>query len=59
MPISKAKTIPSKWYYTKKIFKLENKMIFLKSWHLVGTESILKNPGDTLMKEISESCKKV
>ena len=48
LPIKKAKTIPSKWYYSKKIFKLENKMIFFKSWHLVGSERIVKNPGDAL-----------
>ena len=28
LPIKRAKTIPSKWYYSKKVFKLENKMIF-------------------------------
>ena len=52
LPIKRAKTIPSKWYYSKKLFKLENKMIFSKSWHLVGSESILKNPGDALIREI-------
>ena len=31
LPIKKAKTIPAKWYHSKKIFDLENKMIFLKS----------------------------
>ena len=53
LPIKKAKTIPAKWYHSKKIFKLESKMIFFKSWHLVGSESILKNPGDALIKEVS------
>ena len=53
LPIKKAKTIPSKWYHSKKIFDLENKMIFLKSWHLVGSEGILKNPGDALIEEVS------
>ena len=53
LPIKKAKTIPSKWYHSKKIFNLENKMIFPKSWHLVGSEGILKNPGDAVIEEVS------
>ena len=53
LPIKKAKTIPAKWYYSKKIFDLENKMIFLKSWHLVSCKGILKNPGDAAIEEVS------
>ena len=53
LPIKEAKTIPSKWYHSKKIFDLENKMIFFKSWHLVGSEGILKNPGDAVIEEVS------
>ena len=53
LPIKKAKTIPAKWYHSKKIFKLENRMIFLKSWHLVGSQGMLKSPGDAVIKEVS------
>ena len=53
LPIKKAKTIPAKWYHSKKIFDLENKMIFFKSWHLVGSKGILKNPGDAVIEEVS------
>ena len=28
-------------------------MIFFKSWHLVGSEGILKNPGDAVIEEVS------
>ena len=36
---------------TAKVFDLENKMIFSKSWHLVGSEGILKSPGDAVIKK--------
>ena len=53
LPIKEAKTIPAEWYHSKRIFDLENKMIFFKSWHLVGSEGILKNPGDAVIEEVS------
>ena len=37
-PIKRAKTIPAKWYHSKKIFDLENKMVFLNR----GIWSVLK-----------------
>ncbi len=52
LPIEEAKTIPSDWYYDKNIFDIERKKIFLKSWHLIGSESLVPNTGDTIIKEI-------
>ena len=51
-PLNEAFTIPSHWYYDEKVFKIEKKQVFLKSWHLLGSEKIVKNCGDSVIKEV-------
>ena len=50
--IEKSCTIPSDWYYEEKIFEIEKRNIFLKSWHLIGSESKIPNTGDTFISQV-------
>lgn len=50
--IENSYTIPSEWYYKDEIFNLEKKTIFNKSWHLIGSQSKIPNPGDTIIYEL-------
>tara|TARA_B110000495_G_scaffold39565_1_gene31929 strand:- start:1300 stop:2325 length:1026 start_codon:yes stop_codon:yes gene_type:complete len=47
-------TIPSQWYLDKKIFELEKKNIFSKSWHLLGSTNQVPNKGDYIVKTIND-----
>ena len=48
----KNKTIPSKWYYDKGIYKKELKNIFNNTWHLAGHINRLINPGDVIVAQV-------
>ena len=50
--IENSSTIPSEWYLNKDIYELEKKVIFDKSWHLIGSQSRIPNCGDTLNTEV-------
>ena len=52
-PIEKSYTIPSNWYYDDSVFNLEKGNIFSKSWHLVGSEKVIPNVGDCIVKKIN------
>lgn len=54
-PIEEAETIPSNWYTDSSILDLEDKNIFQKNWHLIGSKSKLKKPGSILVAEISKN----
>ena len=45
-------SLSSYWYTDKKYLEKEIDQIFLKSWLLVGAESQISNPGDSLFLSI-------
>ena len=45
-------SLSSSWYTDKKYLEKEIDQIFLKSWLLVGAESQISNPGDSLFLSI-------
>ncbi len=47
-------SLSSEWYTDKMYLKKEMDQIFLKSWLLVGAESQILNPGDSLFLSICE-----
>lgn len=48
LPIERADTIPSHWYYEPVILEIEKRAIFEKEWQLAGHISQIPNPGDSL-----------
>ena len=45
-------SLSSDWYTDKMYLRKEMDQIFLKSWLLVGAESQISNPGDSLFLSI-------
>lgn len=50
----KAYSLPSRFFYDPQIFAAEKQGIFLKSWHVVGHESEIAEPGQYLRQDIFE-----
>ena len=51
-PISLAKSYPGFMYHSEKIFQHEVEHLFPKSWYCLGSLSSLKQPGDSIVRNI-------
>lgn len=53
IPIERASTVPSDWYYDPEIFTFEKESIFSENWQYVCHTAQLSNPGDIVHAEIA------
>jgi choline monooxygenase len=52
-PLAEARTIPSAWYTDERIFELEQKSVFARSWHFAARTDQFSKPGDYATTEIA------
>jgi choline monooxygenase len=53
LPLSKARTIPSAWYFDPEIYALECRKVFGNTWQYVGRAEQVRDPGSFLTIEIA------
>ena len=53
LPLSKARTIPSAWYFHPEIYVLEGRKVFGNTWQYVGRAEQVRDPGSYLTIEIA------
>lgn len=53
LPLSRARTIPSAWYFDPDVYALECRSVFGNSWQYVGRSELVKNPGSYLTVELA------
>jgi phenylpropionate dioxygenase-like ring-hydroxylating dioxygenase large terminal subunit len=51
--LSRAETLPARWYLEPGLFQLEQERIFGRCWHLVCLSSELGEPGDYVTDEVA------
>src|SRR2546428_10124400 len=52
-PLPEARTIPSTWYTDERIFDLEKRTVFSRSWHFGARVDQLRESGDYVTSEIA------
>jgi choline monooxygenase len=52
-PLAEASTIPASWYTDQRVFELEKKMVFGRSWQFAARIDQLREPGDYVTTEIA------
>ncbi|HTG73988.1 MAG TPA: hypothetical protein VMB70_09475, partial [Terriglobia bacterium] len=45
-PLAEAWTIPSSWYTDPRVFDLERRTVFSRSWQVAGRFDEVRSPGD-------------
>ncbi len=53
-PLSKAHTIPSEWYTEPRVFALEKRAVFGRSWQMVGRTSQVAEAGQYLTAKVGD-----
>ncbi len=53
LPLEKAQTIPSSWYFDQDVAELERKNVFSRSWQMVGRSDQVALPGSFLTADIA------
>lgn len=53
LPLAKAKTIPSAWYFDPQIYALECAKVFGNAWQYVGRSELVRDPGSFLTVEVA------
>ncbi len=53
LPLAKARTIPSAWYFDPEIYALECHNVFGNTWQYVGRSELVKAPGTFLTVEVA------
>jgi choline monooxygenase len=53
-PLERASTIPSSWYTDDRIFELEKRTVFSRSWQVAARVDQLGTPGDYVTSEIAD-----
>ena len=52
-PLAQAHTIPAGWYTDPRVFDLERRTVFTRSWHVAGRIDELRTRGDYVASELS------
>jgi choline monooxygenase len=52
-PLAEASTPPSSWYADPRIFDLEQRTVFARSWHMVGRVEQVRDPGQYLTCQLA------
>lgn len=53
LPLERAHTIPSSWYFDAEIDDAERRTVFANSWHVAGRVDQVANPGSFLTTEVA------
>jgi choline monooxygenase len=53
LPLSRARTIPSAWYFDAEMYALECAKVFGNSWQYVGRSELVREPGSFLTVEVA------
>jgi choline monooxygenase len=53
LPLERAETLPSTWYYSEEVFQLERRALFSCLWQYVGHVSRLPSPGSHILMEVA------
>ncbi|MBI2803702.1 MAG: aromatic ring-hydroxylating dioxygenase subunit alpha [Planctomycetes bacterium] len=53
LPLSRARTIPSAWYFDPEIYALECEKVFGNTWQYVGRAELVRAPGTYLTVELA------
>ena len=53
LPLEKARTIPSAWYFDPEMYALETRRVFGASWVVVGRADQVAEPGSFLTAELA------
>lgn len=51
-PLERAWTIPAAWYLDERVFELERRTVFARSWQLVGRAEQVREPGQFVTAEV-------
>ncbi len=52
-PLAEASTPPSAWYTDPRIFELEQRTVFSRSWQIAGRTDQVRNPGQYITAEVA------
>ena len=55
VPLAQAHTIPSAWYTEPRVFDLERRTVFTRSWQVAGRIEELRAHGDYVACELSRA----
>src|SRR5260370_7615954 len=53
LPLAKARTIPSAWYFDPEIYALECRKVFGTTWQYIGRSDLVRAPGSFLTGEVA------
>src|SRR5262245_21842638 len=53
LPLDRARTLPSAWYFDPEINAMERRAIFRETWQFVGRGEQVEKPGQFLTAEIA------
>lgn len=53
LPLSRARTIPSAWYFDSEMLDLETEKVFGNTWQYVGRAELVEKPGSFLTVEVA------
>src|SRR5215470_10863351 len=53
VPLAEALTPPSSWYVDPRIFELEQRTVFARSWRMVGRADQVREPGQYVSGELA------
>jgi choline monooxygenase len=53
-PLERASTIPARWYTDERVFELEQRTVFSRSWQVAARVDQLRAPGDYVASEIAD-----
>jgi choline monooxygenase len=53
LPLAKARTIPSAWYFDPEIYALECRKVFGTTWQYIGRSELVRAPGSFLTGEVA------
>ena len=54
LPLAEARTIPAPWYVDARIFGLESRTVFARSWQMVGRVDQVREPGQFITRDVAE-----
>jgi choline monooxygenase len=53
LPLAKARTVPSAWYFDPEIYALECRKVFGTTWQYIGRSELVRAPGSFLTGEVA------